>query len=243
MGLNAVTNVATTHAAVPDSVMTTPIHQSLAGRGLLPAEHFVDSGYPSVALLAESRQRFGVELISPLLADTSYQARTDAGFDRTNFHIDFDRKQATCPQGRTSSWWHPATQRGTDAIVIKFSAATCGSCPVRDSCTRSARSGRQLSVPPPELHQAQLAARAEQTTTEWQARYAVRAGVEGTIHQAVAATGARHARYRGQGKVHLQHVFSAVALNLIRLDAYWNDHPLDRTRISHLARLEFALAA
>ncbi|HEY6422270.1 MAG TPA: transposase, partial [Pseudonocardiaceae bacterium] len=52
-------------------------------------------------------------------------------------------------------------------------------------------------------------------------RYALRAGVEGTIHQAVAATGARHARYRGLGKVHLQHVFSAVALNLIRLDAYW----------------------
>lgn len=56
-------------------------------------------------------------------------------------------------------------------------------------------------------------------------------------------TGIRHARYRGLQKVHLQHVFSAVALNMIRLNAWWNDHPLDRTRTSHLARLDLALAA
>ncbi|KOY55058.1 hypothetical protein [Streptomyces sp. XY332] len=36
---------------------------------------------------------------------------------------------------------------------------------------------------------------------------------------------------------HLEHIFSAVALNLIRLDAWWNGHPLDRTCVSHLARL------
>jgi hypothetical protein len=38
-------------------------------------------------------------------------------------------------------------------------------------------------------------------------------------------------------------VFSAVALNLIRLNAWWNGRPLDRTRTSHLSRLELALAA
>jgi hypothetical protein len=53
----------------------------------------------------------------------------------------------------------------------------------------------------------------------------------------------RHARYRGLPKTRLEHVFSAVALNLIRLHAYWNGHPLDRTRTSHLTRLELALAA
>jgi len=29
----------------------------------------------------------------------------------------------------------PGTQRGTDAIVIKFAAQTCRNCPVRDQCT------------------------------------------------------------------------------------------------------------
>ncbi|MFD3940153.1 hypothetical protein ACFWSF_24775 [Streptomyces sp. NPDC058611] len=47
----------------------------------------------------------------------------------------------------------------------------------------------------------------------------------------------------GLQKTHLEHVFSAVALNLIRLDAWWNGHPLDRTRVSHLARLDLSLAA
>jgi hypothetical protein len=35
----------------------------------------------------------------------------------------------------------------------------------------------------------------------------------------------------------------AVALNLLRLEAYWTGAPLDRQRTSHLARLELSLAA
>ena len=129
--------------------------------------------------------------------------------------------------------------------MIKFAAATCRDCPARDQCTRSAstRVGRQLAVPPREVHDAQLAARAAQDTPHWQADYARRAGVEATIRQGVAVTGMRRAPYRGLPKTQLEHVYSAVALNLIRLHAYWNGHPLDRTRTSHLTRLEHALAA
>ena len=36
----------------------------------------------------------------------------------------------------------------------------------------------------------------------------------------------------------MEHTYAAVALNLVRLDAWWNGHPLDRTRTSHLAFLE-----
>jgi hypothetical protein len=35
----------------------------------------------------------------------------------------------------------------------------------------------------------------------------------------------------------------ATALNLLRLEAYWNGTPLDRQRTSRLARLELGLAA
>jgi len=38
-------------------------------------------------------------------------------------------------------------------------------------------------------------------------------------------------------------VFTAAAINLIRLDTWWNTAPLDRTRSSHLTRLDHALAA
>ncbi|MGI8313136.1 IS1182 family transposase [Saccharopolyspora hattusasensis] len=240
---NLITNVATTDASVPDVAMTEPIHQALDRRGLLPGEHYLDSGYPSAELIVSSVTDFGVTLITPVLADHSPQARAGAGFDRTRFTIDFDREQATCPQGQTSSTWNPATQRGTDTIVITFATATCGPCPVREQCTTSRTRRRQITVHPRAVHEAQRAARADQETKDWQAEYALRAGVEGTIRQGIAVTDLRHARYRGLAKTHLQHVFSAVALNLIRLDAWWNGHPLDRTRTSHLTRLEHALAA
>jgi transposase len=242
---NIIVGVATTDATVPDAGMTEKIHAALAGRDLLPAEHYLDSGYPSAALVVDSLRSWGVTLVTPLLADTSRQARAGAGFDRAGFTIDFDTEQARCPQGQTSTWWNPVTQRGTDAIVIKFSAGICRGCPVREQCTRSRspKVGRQLTVPPREVHQAQQTARSTQNTKDWQARYARRAGVEGTIRQAVAVTGTRRARYRGLPKTRLEHVYSAIALNLIRLDAYWNGHALDRTRTSHLTRLEHALAA
>jgi transposase len=242
---NIIVGVATTDATVPDAAMTEPIHATLAGRDLLPAEHYLDSGYPSAALMVDSLRRWGVTLITPLLADQSRQAKEGAGYDRASFTIDFDTQQATCPQGKTSTRWNPVTQRGTDAIVIKFAVGTCRDCPVRDRCTRSTSTkvGRQLTVPPREVHDTQLAARASQDTPDWQARYARRAGVEGTIRQGVAVTGMRRARYRGLPKTRLEHVYSATALNLIRLDAYWNGHAMDRTRTSHLARLEHALAA
>jgi len=123
-----------------------------------------------VAQVCGALRDFGVELVSPLLADTCPQARAGAGFDRISFDIDFDTRQARCPQGKTSSSWSPCTQRGTDATVITFDTATCVPCPVGAQCTTAKRARRQLTVPPPELHQAQLAARSAQHSTDWQAR-------------------------------------------------------------------------
>lgn len=242
---NIITNVATTDATVPDANMTDPIHQALACRRLLPSEHYVDSGYPSAALMVESTRKYGIALVSPLLADQSPQARAGEGYGRAAFTIDFDAQTATCPQGQASTWWSTGRQRDTEVIVVKFAASTCDPCPVRAQCTRatSPRIGRQLTVPPPEIHQTQQAAHAAAGTKDWQTRYAIRAGVEGTIRQGVAACGMRRARYRGLPKTRIEHIYSAVALNLIRLDAWWNGHPLDRRRTSHLARLELALAA
>lgn len=240
---NIITNVATTDASVPDAAMTTPIHESLARRGLLPDEHLLDSGYPSADLLIESADRFGIALVTPMLADVSAQARAGAGYDAARFGVDFDTGTATCPQGKTSSMWSPARQRGTETIVVKFDTATCRPCPVKAQCTTATRGGRQLTIRPRRVHEALTAARTRQTTTGFARTYRLRAGVEGTIRQGVAVTDTRHARYRGLPKTHLQHVVSAAALNLIRLDAWFNDIPLDRTRTSHLARLDLALAA
>ncbi|MFD4478228.1 transposase [Streptomyces sp. NPDC058471] len=63
----------------------------------------------------------------------------------------------------------------------------------------------------------QLRVRAEQQTPDWKTRYAVRSGLEGTINEFAHGHGMRHCRYRGQSKTHLQHVLTAIAVNIERL--------------------------
>jgi len=53
-------------------------------------------------------------------------------------------------------------------------------------------------------------------------RYARRAGIEATLSQGVRAFGLRRARYRGIEKTTLQHIMTAVAVNLARLVAWWS---------------------
>ncbi len=222
---NLITHVATTDATVPDSQMTGAIDDDLAGKSLAPGRHYLDSGYLSAALVVAERARHGIALIGPLLADTSAQARAGAGYARADFTIDYDTRTVTCPRGKTSASWTPCTQNGKDAIVATFSAGDCGPCPARALCTTGKR--RQLSLLPPGLAEAQAAARAAERTLSFQAGYARRAGVEGTMHQA-ASHGARRARYRGLPKTRLDHTYMACALNLLRLHAYWTGTPLDR---------------
>jgi hypothetical protein len=237
---NLITHVATTDATVTDHQMTTAICEDLAGKNLAPGRSYLDSGYLSAAVVVSALTTWGIALIGPLLADTSAQARAGAGYARADFAVDYDAQTVTCPQGKTSASWTPCTQRGKDAIVATFSSADCGVCPARGLCTTGKR--RQLSLLPRDLAEAQAAARAADKTIPFQADYARRAGVEGTMHQATSH-GARRARYRGLPKTRLDHMYMAVALNLLRLEAYWTGTPLDRRRTSHLARLELSLVA
>src|SRR5512135_956433 len=199
---NLITHVATTDATVTDNQMTGALDDELAGKTLAPGRHYLDSGYLSAALLVSEAARHGIALIGPLLADTSAQARAGAGYARAGFTVDYGNRTVTCPQGKTSVSWTRCTQHGRDAIVATFSADDCGPCPARSLCTTSSRKRRQLTVPPRDVAEAQAAARAAEKTIPFQADYARRAGVEGTMHQA-ASHGARRTRYRGLPKTRL----------------------------------------
>ena len=238
-----ITNVATTDATLTDVEMLEHIHTGLDHRNLLPDEHIVDAGYTSAELMVSTRRDFRITLLGPLRIDNSAQARTNSGFDRTAFTIDWDNQRVTCPQGVTNTIWSTCTERGRESIVVRFPAPTCLTCPVRTQCTSSTRTGRQLMLRPREIHEMVEQARAAQTTEEWKQRYAIRAGIEATIHQATATTGIRRSRYHGLPKTHLAHVITATAINLIRLDAWWTETPPGRTRTSHLTTLGASLAA
>jgi transposase len=241
---NLITNVATTPAPVPDVAMTATIHDSLSARRLIPDEHVVDAGYTSIELLLAARAR-GISLLGPLPPDPSPQARS-GGYTVEAFTIDWDHQQVTCPQGRRSSAWLPVRPnrgRSRPGIFVRFAATTCAGCPVRDRCTTAAGRGRQLTLNPRPIQDALIAARAEQSSDIWRERYAIRAGIEGTIAQTRRVTGIRTARYTGLAKIRLEHLLAAAAVNLIRLDAWWTDNPFHHGRTTHLHRLDYALAA
>ncbi|MEU7061186.1 transposase [Streptomyces sp. NPDC046197] len=63
----------------------------------------------------------------------------------------------------------------------------------------------------------QTRVRREQKSSNWQRPYAIRAGCEATVSEAVHAHGLRHCRYRGLAKTHVQHVLTAAGTNIIRL--------------------------
>jgi len=96
-----ITNVETTPAATPDSEMTTPIHQSLQKKDLLPEVHAVDTGYVDAELLVTSQKEFGVNLVGPTRSGGRWQEKEKQGFAISDFVIDWEKKQAICPAGKT----------------------------------------------------------------------------------------------------------------------------------------------
>lgn len=214
-----VTQVDTTPACITDVEMTAVIQQRLAQRELLPDEQVVDSGYVDGELLTSSQQHYGLTLLGPALADNSWQAKADKGFAVGHFQIDWQVHSATCPQGQTSSRWSYLSD--PERIEVVFARTICAGCPCRADCTRSRSAGRVLHLRPQAAHEALLARRQEQ----------------GTLSQAVRVMGLRRARYVGLPRTHLQHILTAVALNLVRIDAVLTQTPREPTRHAALARL------
>jgi transposase len=94
-----------------------------------------------------------------------------------------------------------------------------------------------LSFKPKAQYELLQWARQREHTDEFKERYAKRAGIEGTISQGVRAFGLRRSRYMGQTKTHLQHMRTAVAMNLARFVAWINGVPRSITRTSAFAAL------
>ena len=73
---------------------------------------------------------------------------------------------------------------------------------------------------PQPIHEALHERRAEQFTPPFLQRYAIRAGIEGTISQGVRGLGLRQTPYMGLNKTHLHHLAIAAGINLLRIDAH-----------------------
>ncbi len=220
-------HVATTPAPESDVSMTEVIQADLQEAQMLPSQHLLDTGYINADVLASSQHRFGIEVVSPAHPDVKWQANTNQGIDASQFVIDWEHKQATCPQGKTSVSWTPTFDpRHHEVIKIRFSTKDCQVCPVVSLCTSS-----KSRAPPLQ------AARKLQATKEFSEQYALRQGIEATISQGVRAFGLRRSRYIGLDKTHLQHLGIAAAINMVRVVAWLDGDELAPTRVSAFQRL------
>jgi transposase len=238
-----ITQVHTTIAPAHDVEQLLAIQQSLAERGLLPAQQLVDTGYTSARNLTRSQTRYQIDLIGPVYVDRQWQGRIAEGFTIERFQIDWDRRQVTCPQGRSSVGWSETTSsRGRAVVHVTFDPAECLPCSERARCTRATTGGgaRALTLKTRSEHELLRVARSRQQTEDFVALYAQRAGIEGAISQGVRAFGLRQARYRGLRKTHLQDVATATAMNLSRLHHWFEGDLPTTTRRSRFARLAVA---
>ncbi|WUH93656.1 hypothetical protein OG900_28465 [Streptomyces sp. NBC_00433] len=212
---NVITDVAITSAATNDSQALPGIHTRLARRGLLPDEHLVDGGYTSLVHLDRAAREHQITVAGPLPGNPTSQHRRGEGFDRDDFHIDYDRRRVTCPQSQVSAGWHgpypTPSPIAAPLIVARFTKSQCRPRPARNTLHhhRRQRPNRGLSPartprpPNPRPH------RAADTRVEDPLRDPLRGG--GTINEFAHGYGMCHCRYREQPKAHLQYVLTAIA--------------------------------
>ncbi len=235
---NIITHVKTTAAALHEYRALPDIHAALEAKALLPAQHLVDMGYVDARLLAESRSRYDIDLIGPARPSNSWREATQSEYSTQHFHVDWEKKQATCPQGNTTYvWLEQENKSGEPEFLAIFRDRECRACPARSLCTKAKVGPRKLTLQTREWQEALEYTRERQRTGEWKAIYKSRAGVEGAISQGVRRFGVRQARYRGQAKVGLQELASAAGMNVVRIDAWLSGNPKARTRTSTFAAL------
>lgn len=232
-----ISDVQTTAAPVADVTQVGQIQARLATIDLLPQTQIVDAAYMSAENIVTAQTAYGIDLVGPVAVNRQWQATDQTGYAATDFQVDWSAAVVTCPQGHTSvAWRERVTPRGT-RIHVRFARATCRACPVRAHCTRAATEPRSLKLRPHAAYDALQSARLRQRTAAFATLYAARAGVEGTLSQAVRACNLRHARYRGLAKTRLQHIATAAAINFFRLADWLDAIPPASTRRSSFAAL------
>lgn len=235
-----IVQVQTTVAPINDVEQLPPMQQDLLKQGLRPREQLVDGGYLDSEQMLASAQ-LGIEVHGPALSDQSWQARAPGGYTLKEFTVDWQQQTVQCPQGHQSQSWRVAKQgKQAGSSNVLFAHDTCANCPVRGQCTRSLKQGRKLTLPPPERAQVLARNREQATDAASQRQYALRSGVEACISQEVRRLHSRQARSRGQPAVQLQQVLCAVALNFIRLDAWWQRPKRGKLRRGRFGRLMVA---
>jgi transposase len=220
-----------------DGAIVGELHVHLEEQQMLPAQHWMDMGYVDAAVLAESQSRYQVDIVGPVMPDTSWASKEAGRFDHRQFQLDWQTHETTCPAGHISrDWGHIPDRHGQPSLRVRFPLRLCRSCPLHAQCTPVA--AKVLILRPDEAsYHALDQARIRQETPEFRRLYAKRAGIEGTVAQAVRTCGMRQARYIGSQKLRLKAFFTATAMNVLRAVQWLIGERPASTPVSRFAKL------
>ncbi len=229
--------VTATSATMADGDIVGELHSHLDEQQMLPEQHVMDMGYVDAEVLAESQSRYHVDLVGPVMPDTSWASKEAGRFDHSPFLIDWQARSVICPAGQTSrDWGHIPDRHGKPSLRVRFPPRLCRSCPFHAQCTPIAAKVLILRPDEASYHALKLA-RIRQATPEFRKLYATRAGVEGTVAQAVRTCEMRRARSIGSKKLRLQAFFTATAMNVLRAVQWLTGERPTSTPVSRFARL------
>src|SRR5262245_9547682 len=109
----------------------------------------------NATLLVQSPLDFHVALIGPVPTDSSWQAKDEHAYDISQFHINWEAKQVTCPRGQTSSSWSERHDRWNNPVIsVKFAYKDCRYCEARKQCTKAKTNTRHMTLKPKEENKA-----------------------------------------------------------------------------------------
>jgi len=176
-----------------------------------PEVEYVDGAYVSAQEIVKAEEE-GRQLMGP--AQPAPSPRNKA-FSAEAFQINVEERKAVCPAGRQSTQCSRLEEEKSGKVSYRFEWSwECLDCPLRNQCVGQGQKHRSLVVG--EHHTALQNRRWEMKTPEFKQEMKKRNAIEGTQSELVRAHGARHARYRGLGKVKLQFYLIGAACNVKR---------------------------
>jgi transposase len=131
-----IVEVIPTSATMADGDIVGELHAHLEEQQMLPAQHWMDMGYVDAEVLAQSQSRYQVDIVGPVMPDTSWASKEAGRFDHRQFQIDWQAHKTTCPAGHISrDWGHIPDRHGQPSLRVRFPLRLCRSCPLHAQCT------------------------------------------------------------------------------------------------------------
>jgi transposase len=209
-GEHFITEMLTTEAAQDEMAgLTEALKREQQYHGITPQAMYADAGYVTENTLTQAEQD-GVELLGPTRPDPH-----KGPYNADAFHVDIDKRQAICPQGKLSTQCSRIKDNymGTEYYRIEW-GKQCDGCRVQKQCTR-AKGGRRILVVG--LRHDLVEKRRKEMKEAWFSKSMhPRNGIEGTHSELVRGHGMRRTKYRGLSRVSLSHYFMGAACNVKR---------------------------